>query len=162
MVVVHHHVPCGDCYYCTRRVYAQCPVYKQNGTTAGFEPSGGGYAEYVVARDWIVARGTIAIPDGVSAEEAAFVEPVNTCLKAVRKAALLPGETVLVVGQGPIGLAADADRARRRRGSDRLGRPRASAWRSGARSGDGRGARRGVRRRPETSGLTKAAASTAR
>ena len=103
-VVVHHHVPCGGCYYCTRRVYAQCPVYKQNGTTAGFEPSGGGYAEFVVARDWIVARGTIRIPDGVSAEEAAFVEPVNTCLKAVRKAALLPGETVLVVGQGPIGL----------------------------------------------------------
>ena len=103
-VVVHHHVPCGDCYYCSRKVYAQCPICKQNGTTAGFEPSGGGYAEYVVARDWIVARGTLAIPDGVSAEEAAFVEPVNTCLKAVRKAGIQKGESVLVVGQGPIGL----------------------------------------------------------
>jgi L-iditol 2-dehydrogenase len=103
-VVVHHHVPCGDCFYCARALYAQCPVYKKNGTTAGFEPAGGGYAEYVVARDWIVARGTIPIPDGVGAEEAAFVEPVNTCLKAVRKAAVAKGESVLVVGQGPIGL----------------------------------------------------------
>ena len=103
-VVVHHHVPCGACFYCERELYAQCPGYKRNGTTAGFEPAGGGYAEYVLALDWIVARGTIPIPDGVLAEEAAFVEPVNTCLKAVRKARVGKGESVLVVGQGPIGL----------------------------------------------------------
>ena len=103
-VVVHHHVPCGSCFYCARKLYAQCAFYKKNGTTAGFEPSGGGYAEYVLAFDWIVERGTIAIPDGVLPEEAAFVEPVNTCLKAVRKAGVSKGESVLVVGQGPIGL----------------------------------------------------------
>ena len=103
-VVVHHHVPCGSCFYCARKAYAQCAFYKKNGTTAGFEPSGGGYAEYVLAFDWIVERGTIAIPDGVLPEEAAFVEPVNTCLKAVRKAGVSKGESVLVVGQGPIGL----------------------------------------------------------
>ena len=103
-VVVHHHVPCRACFYCERGHYAQCPVYKKNGTTAGFEPSGGGYAEYVLALDWIVARGTIPIPDGVGADEAAFVEPVNTCLKAVRKAGVARGASVLVVGQGPIGL----------------------------------------------------------
>jgi L-iditol 2-dehydrogenase len=103
-VVVHHHVPCGACFYCERKLYAQCPGYKKNGTTAGFEPSGGGYAEYVKVFDWIVERGTMPIPDGVRAEEAAFVEPVNTCLKAVRKAGVARGESVLVVGQGPIGL----------------------------------------------------------
>ena len=103
-VVVHHHVPCGDCFYCARELYAQCRVYKKNGTTAGFEPAGGGYAEYVLALDWIVASGTIPIPAGVLAEEAAFVEPVNTCLKAVRKARVAKGESVLVVGLGPIGL----------------------------------------------------------
>ncbi len=103
-VVVHHHVPCGRCFYCARKLYAQCAFYKENGTTAGFEPSGGGYAEYVLAFDWIVQRGTIAIPDGVLPEEAAFVEPVNTCLKAVRKAMVAKGESVLVVGQGAIGL----------------------------------------------------------
>jgi L-iditol 2-dehydrogenase len=103
-VVLHHHIPCGSCYYCRRQVYAQCETYKRNGTTAGFEPAGGGFAEYVKAMDWIVEKGAIPVPQGVRPEEAAFVEPVNTCLKAVKKAGIAPGMTVLVVGQGPIGL----------------------------------------------------------
>jgi L-iditol 2-dehydrogenase len=103
-VVVHHHVPCGDCYYCARGAHAHCALYKKNGTTAGFEPSGGGMAEYVRVMDWIVERRTIPIPEGVLPEEAVFVEPVNTCLKAVQKAGIGKGQTVLVVGQGPIGL----------------------------------------------------------
>jgi L-iditol 2-dehydrogenase len=103
-VVVHHHVPCGACFYCARGAHAHCALYKRNGTTAGFEPSGGGMAEYLLAMDWIVERGTIPVPDGVLPEEAVFVEPVNTCLKAVRKAGIGAGQTVLVVGQGPIGL----------------------------------------------------------
>jgi L-iditol 2-dehydrogenase len=103
-VVVHHHVPCGACFFCRAGAHAQCAGYKRNGTTAGFEPAGGGFAEYVKAFDWIVERGTIPIPDGVLAEEASFVEPVNTCLKAVLKAGVQKGQTVLVVGQGPIGL----------------------------------------------------------
>lgn len=104
LVVVHHHIPCGRCFYCGRTAYAQCELYKRNGTTAGFEPSGGGFAEYVKAFPWIVERGAIPVPDGVTAEEASFVEPVNTCLKAVQKAGVERGQTVLVVGQGPIGL----------------------------------------------------------
>jgi L-iditol 2-dehydrogenase len=103
-VVLHHHIPCRDCFYCRRGAYAQCETYKRNGTTAGFEPAGGGFAEYVRALDWIVARGAIAVPDGILPEEAAFIEPLNTCLKAVKKAGVDEGQTVLVVGQGPIGL----------------------------------------------------------
>lgn len=103
-VALHHHIPCRDCYYCGLGLFAQCPGYKRNGTTAGYEPAGGGYAEYVKAMDWIVEHGAIRIPDGVLPEEAAFVEPVNTCLKAVRRAGLGRGQTALVVGQGPIGL----------------------------------------------------------
>jgi L-iditol 2-dehydrogenase len=103
-VVVHHHIPCRSCFYCEREAFAQCPRYKENGTTAGFEAAGGGYSEYVKALDWIVEGGTIPIPDGVLSEEAVFVEPVNTCLKAVAKAGVGKGETSLVVGQGPIGL----------------------------------------------------------
>jgi L-iditol 2-dehydrogenase len=103
-VVVHHHIPCRACFYCGVGAYAQCATYKVNGTTAGFEPAGGGFAEFVKAMPWIVEHGAIAIPDGVSAEVASFVEPVNTCLKGVRKAGIRPGESVLVVGQGPIGL----------------------------------------------------------
>jgi L-iditol 2-dehydrogenase len=103
-VAVHHHIPCGDCFFCQKRLYAQCPLYKENGTGAGFTASGGGFAEYVRAADYIVQRGAVPVPEGVSAEEAAFVEPVNTCLKAVLKAGIEPGQTVLVIGQGPIGL----------------------------------------------------------
>jgi L-iditol 2-dehydrogenase len=54
--------------------------------------------------DWVVKRGMVRIPDGVSFEEATFVEPVNTVLKAVEKAALQPEQSALVVGQGQIGL----------------------------------------------------------
>src|SRR5437773_10220479 len=38
-VIVFHHIPCGECFYCERRLYAQCPVYKKVGVTAGFEPA---------------------------------------------------------------------------------------------------------------------------
>ena len=103
-VMVFHHIPCGECFYCQRKVFAQCPVYKKVGCTAGFEPSGGGFAEYVRVMDWIVRRGLVKIPDGVSFEQAAFVEPVNTCLKGIEALRLEPGETVLVIGQGPIGV----------------------------------------------------------
>jgi len=103
-VALHHHVPCRDCFFCRAGAYAQCAAYKRNGTTAGFEPAGGGFAEYVKAMDWIVEQGAIAIPAGVPPEAAAFVEPVNTCLKAVRKARITRGEIAFVVGQGAIGL----------------------------------------------------------
>jgi len=103
-VMVFHHIPCGQCYYCRHKVFAQCPVYKQVGATAGFEPSGGGFAEYVRVMDWIVRKGVVRIPDSVSYEQASFIEPVNTCLKAIELLTLRPDETVLVVGQGPIGI----------------------------------------------------------
>ncbi|MGD1210095.1 MAG: alcohol dehydrogenase catalytic domain-containing protein [Candidatus Acidiferrales bacterium] len=103
-VVSFHHIPCGDCFYCERELYSQCAGYKKTGLTAGFDPNGGGFAEYVRAMPWIVERGMIVLPPDVSFEEATFVEPVNTCLKAVRKARVAAGETVLVIGQGPIGM----------------------------------------------------------
>lgn len=104
-VMVFHHVPCGDCYYCRKQTPAQCPLYKKVGVTAGFEPSGGGFAEYIRVMDFIVAgRGVVRIPEGVPFEQAAFVEPVNTVLKGVKLLNLAADDTVLVIGQGPIGL----------------------------------------------------------
>jgi L-iditol 2-dehydrogenase len=103
-VVVFHHIPCRECYYCRHKTFAQCTTYKKVGCTAGFEPSGGGFSEYVRVMDWIVQKGTVRIPDGVSYEQACFVEPVNTCIKGIETLRPEPGETVLVIGQGPIGL----------------------------------------------------------
>lgn len=103
-VVSFHHIPCGACFYCQKKLFSQCAGYKKVGLTAGFDPNGGGFGEYVRAMPWIVERGMIALPPEVTFEEATFVEPVNTCLKAIRKARVAAGETVLVIGQGPIGM----------------------------------------------------------
>ena len=103
-VVVFHHIPCRNCFYCRTKTFAQCETYKRVGCTAGFEPSGGGFAEYVRVMDWIVEGGTVPIPPGVGFEQACFVEPVNTCMKGIENLRLRRGETVLVIGQGPIGL----------------------------------------------------------
>jgi L-iditol 2-dehydrogenase len=103
-VVVFHHIPCRQCYYCRHKTFAQCPTYKKVGCTAGFEASGGGFAEYVRVMDWIVEQGTVKVADGVSFEQACFVEPVNTCMKGIDALRLERGETVLVIGQGPIGI----------------------------------------------------------
>ncbi len=104
-VMTFHHVPCGECYYCRKQIPTQCRLYLQTGVTAGFEPSGGGFAEYIRVMDFVVKnRGVVRIPDDVPFEQAAFIEPLNTVLKGVKLLNLAPDDTVLVIGQGPIGL----------------------------------------------------------
>ena len=109
-VMAFHHIPCGVCFYCSKHTFAQCETYKKVGTTAGVgEAAGGGFAEYIRVMDWIVGDGTtpaglIKIPDDIPFEQAAFIEPVNTCFKAVKLLALEPDDTVLVIGQGSIGI----------------------------------------------------------
>ncbi len=103
-VSVTHHVPCLNCHYCRYQSSAQCPKYRETGTTAGFTPAGGGFAEYVRVMDWVVKRGMVLVPEAVSDDAATFIEPLNTCLKAVYRAEAKEGESALVIGQGPIGL----------------------------------------------------------
>ena len=103
-VMAYHHIPCGECYYCRKQTFAQCETYKKVGCTAGFAPSGGGFAEYIRVMDWIVQRGLVKIPDDIPFEQAAFIEPVNTCYKAIQLLNLQRDETVLVIGQGSIGI----------------------------------------------------------
>jgi L-iditol 2-dehydrogenase len=104
-VMTFHHVPCGECYYCRKRTPSQCPLYLKTGVTAGFAPSGGGFAEYIRVMDFVVAnRGVVVIPADVPFEQAAFIEPLNTVLKGVKLLNLADDDTVLVIGQGPIGL----------------------------------------------------------
>lgn len=103
-VVVFHHIPCRECFYCRRKLYAQCPTYKKVGVTAGFDPAGGGFSQYVRVMDWIVRQGVEKFDDGVPFDRACFVEPVNTCLKAVVQLDPQPEELAVILGQGPIGL----------------------------------------------------------
>ncbi|MEY4385048.1 MAG: hypothetical protein RLY20_331 [Verrucomicrobiota bacterium] len=102
-VALHHHVPCLDCHACRHRAFAQCETYKRTGITAGFEPAGGGYAEFVRVMPFVLP-GVVKIPARNTFEEGAMLEPVNTVLKAVERLNLIPGDRVLVAGQGPIGL----------------------------------------------------------
>jgi L-iditol 2-dehydrogenase len=109
-VMSFHHVPCGQCFYCRKQTFAQCETYKHVGATAGLgEPSGGGFAQYIRIMDWIVGdgitpAGLIHIPDDIPFEQAIFIEPVNTTFKAIRLLNLAPDDTVLVIGQGSIGI----------------------------------------------------------
>src|SRR5215471_16025681 len=109
-VMAFHHIPCGKCFYCRKQTFAQCERYKKVGTTAGIgEAAGGGFAEYIRVMDWIVGDGSttaglVKIPDDIPFEQAAWIEPVNTCFKAVKLLDLKADETVLVIGQGSIGI----------------------------------------------------------
>ena len=104
-VAIYHHVPDRASWYSQRSLYAQCPQYKRVGATAGFEPAGGGFAEYVRVLPWVVEDGgLVPIPEDVPDDEAVFIEPVNTCLKGIRKLELDEEHVVLVAGVGSIGL----------------------------------------------------------
>ena len=109
-VMAFHHIPCGRCFYCRKQTFAQCETYKKVGTTAGLgEAAGGGFAQYIRVMDWIVGDGVtpaglIHVPDDIPLEQVAFIEPVNTCFKAVRMLNLEADDTVLVMGQGSIGI----------------------------------------------------------
>lgn len=114
-VMAFHHIPCGVCFYCRKKTFAQCETYKKVGTTAGLgAAAGGGFAQYIRVMDWIVSpkgggdgekpTGLIHVPDDIPFEQAAFIEPVNTCFKAIRLLELEQDDTVLVVGQGSIGI----------------------------------------------------------
>ena len=103
-VALLHHVACGGCFYCERGLDSQCLEYRQTATTAGFEPAGGGLAQYVRVMDRAVRRGVLRVPNHVPLENTVFLEPLNTCLKGVRRVAGRPGDTLLLLGLGPIGL----------------------------------------------------------
>ena len=114
-VMAFHHIPCGTCFYCRKQTFAQCETYKKVGTTAGLgKASGGGFAQYIRVMDWIVSPkgggdgmiqpGLIHVPEDIPLEQASFIEPVNTCFKAIRLLQLEADDTVLVMGQGSIGI----------------------------------------------------------
>jgi L-iditol 2-dehydrogenase len=102
-VGLHHHIPCLECHYCRHRAFAQCAGYKRTGITAGFEPAGGGYAQYVRVMPFVLP-GVVKIPNRNTFLQGAMLEPVNTVLKAIKRLNILSGDNVCVIGQGPIGL----------------------------------------------------------
>jgi len=97
-VFPHHHVPCYECYHCRAGDETMCDMYRKSNIHPG------GFSEKFRVPEWnIVKGGVLKLPDEMSFEAGALIEPVACCLRAVRKHAR-SGETVLVVGAGPVGL----------------------------------------------------------
>ena len=97
-VFVSHHIPCNTCYYCLRGHHTTCETLH----TTNYFP--GGFAEYIRVPKLNVDRGVFLLPDEVSFEEAAFIEPLACVVRGQRAAQLQPGQSVLILGSGISGL----------------------------------------------------------
>jgi L-iditol 2-dehydrogenase len=96
-VAPHHHAPCLACDACRAGRYVHCAEWR------GSRLDPGGFAELVRIPAGNLSRDTAHVPDGVSDEEASFVEPLATVVKALRRARLGRGQSLLCVGLGPAG-----------------------------------------------------------
>lgn len=97
-VVVGHHVPCERCHFCRHGDFSMCLQFRET----QLDP--GGFAEYLRIPQKHVEKTTLKIPDSLSFEEASFTEPIACCLRAIQRSQLLPGDSVLIIGLGSIGL----------------------------------------------------------
>ncbi len=98
-VTAHHHVPCYDCYYCHHGDHTMCNSFK----TTNLDPCG--FAEYFRVPETNVSKGAIIqLPNSLSYEEAALLEPTACCIRALVRANVKPGDNILIVGLGPTGL----------------------------------------------------------
>ena len=94
-----HHVPCDVCNYCLNGYHTACEVFHGENN---FAP--GGFAEYLRITGRSLAKGTIKLPEEVSEEEGSFIEPLGTVVRGLREADVRPGDSLLVLGSGLIGL----------------------------------------------------------
>ena len=97
-VFVSHHVPCDECRYCEAGQHSLCDTLR----TTNFDP--GGFAEYIRVPAINVRTGTFCLPDGMTFEEGAFIEPLACVLRAIHTARFSAGSSALVLGSGISGL----------------------------------------------------------
>lgn len=93
-VVSVNSAPCGHCFYCQKQQPNLCEALLL---------LNGAYADYIVVPPRIVAVNTRVLPPELPFEVAAFTEPLAVSLRAVAGAAVQPGDSVAVLGVGPIG-----------------------------------------------------------
>lgn len=96
-VTVHHHAPCMRCFFCKRGDYVQCETWKKSKIIPG------GLSEYILVPENILKNDTLRLPETVSFEEGALVEPTACVVKSLKRANIKEGDTVLVVGLGVMG-----------------------------------------------------------
>lgn len=98
-VFVTHHVPCNACYHCLSGHETACATFQ---TKNNFDP--GGFSQFLLVKGRSVKTGTFVLPDSVSFEQATFIEPLGTAVRAMRTVALKSAQSVLVCGSGVAGL----------------------------------------------------------
>jgi L-iditol 2-dehydrogenase len=98
-IFVTHHVPCNACYHCLTGHETACTTFQSKNN---FDP--GGFAQFLLVKGRSVKTGTFVLPDSVSFEQATFIEPLGTAVRAMRTVALKPAQSVLVCGSGVAGL----------------------------------------------------------
>ena len=94
-----HHVPCGECHYCMTGHETACQVFQNENN---FEP--GGFSEYLRVTGRSIETGTFILPEEISYEEGSFIEPLGTAVRALRSIAITPGDSLLILGSGIVGL----------------------------------------------------------
>ena len=94
-VVCANSAPCGECFYCKREEYNLCE---------NLDLLNGAYAEYIVVPSRIVQKNTLILPDNLSFAKAAFCEPLANVVHGAARTEIKAGQTVGVIGIGPIGL----------------------------------------------------------
>ncbi len=98
-VFVTHHVPCNTCRHCLTGHETACTTFQ---SVNNFDP--GGFSQYLRVTGRSVETGVLPLPAEVSFEQATFIEPLGTAVRALRAVALKPAQSVLVLGSGVAGL----------------------------------------------------------
>lgn len=94
-VVAANSAPCGKCFYCRKEEYNLCE---------NLDLLNGAYAEYIIAPARIVEKNMLKLPDDLSFDKAAFCEPLANVVHGVERTEIKKGQTVGIIGIGPIGL----------------------------------------------------------
>jgi len=97
-VFVHHHAPCFTCSCCRRGDYVQCSTWRESRIIPG------GVSEYILVPEVNLENDTLKLPEQVSWEAATLIEPTACVIKSLKRARVRPGDTVLVIGLGVMGL----------------------------------------------------------
>lgn len=94
-VVAANSAPCGECFFCKREEYNLCE---------NLDLLNGAYAEYIIVPERIVEKNMLVLPYDLSFDKAAFCEPLANVVHGVERSDIKPGQTVGIIGIGPIGL----------------------------------------------------------
>jgi L-iditol 2-dehydrogenase len=93
-IVAANSAPCDQCFYCRRNLHNLCEDLLFNN---------GAYAEFIRIPSRIVEKNTYEIPDHISYQDAALVEPLACVLRGLEETGIMPGDSIAVMGLGPIG-----------------------------------------------------------